>query len=82
MESMRINSAIEYGFYYAPVFSYYFSTVLWHGKNHKQFNRNREVFVLHLGYTDNVFLSRLITWACFFYTCNKDYMKLMMKKER
>jgi len=56
--------------------------VLWHGKNHKQFNRNREVFVLHLGYTDNVFLSRLITWACFFYTCNKDYMKLMMKKER
>lgn len=26
MESMKINSAIEYGFYYAPVFSYYFST--------------------------------------------------------
>lgn len=34
MESKMMNTAIEYGFYYAPVFSYYFSTVIWHGKNH------------------------------------------------
>ena len=26
MDSIRINAATEYGFYYAPVFSYYFST--------------------------------------------------------
>lgn len=26
MKSMKINAAIEYGFYYAPVFRYYFST--------------------------------------------------------
>ena len=26
MESKMMNTAIEYGFYYAPVFNYYFST--------------------------------------------------------
>ncbi len=26
MESKMMSTAIEYGFYYAPVFSYYFST--------------------------------------------------------
>ena len=26
MDSIKMNTATEYGFYYAPVFSYYFST--------------------------------------------------------
>ena len=26
MDSIKMNTAIEYGFYYAPVFSYSFST--------------------------------------------------------
>lgn len=34
MESKMMNTAIEYGFYYAPVFNYYLAPVILHGKNH------------------------------------------------
>lgn len=45
MESKMMNTAIEYGFYYAPVFSYYyFSTgsFAWEKPNNSV-NRIREV---------------------------------------
>lgn len=34
MESKMMNTAIEYGFYYAPVFNYYFSTGYFAWENH------------------------------------------------
>ena len=41
MDSIKMNTAIEYGFYYAPVFSYYFSTGYFAWKKAYGSERNR-----------------------------------------
>ena len=43
MDSIKMNTASEYGFYYAPVFSYYFSTgyLAWKKAYGSERNRSR-----------------------------------------
>ena len=51
MDSIKMNTATEYGFYYAPVFSYYFSTgyLAWKKAYGSERNRSLQVYLyLHL----------------------------------
>ena len=43
MDSIKMNTATQYGFYYAPVFSYYFSTgyLAWKKAYGSERNRGR-----------------------------------------
>jgi len=43
MDSVKLNAVTEYGFYYAPVFSYYFSTGFLAWKKAYSSKRNRSL---------------------------------------
>ena len=47
MDSIKMNTATEYGFYYAPVFSYYYSTgyLAWKKAYGSERNRSRQLYL-------------------------------------